>query len=442
MTSFAIARYLSNGNLDETFGDGGKVIIAIDDNRAFVTSSLAVSVGEDDRIIVCGNLGGPGIGIAHIRPDGGLDDRLGSEATFTNSFMAGQTSPIIRKVLIAQRRQVFADVNVAQPVQPSIAPSSVAPSVGSGTATFLAPRVVVIGDVGDFSTQRFVAASRYAIDGELDQSFSNDGRTLVGFDSNLIEVKAAAFNPRQDRTVVIADGDDQNLPILRAVRLRTDGSLDSTFGIRGRVRFEFITEDNDVWTITPQDAVIQAGATIIAGSGFLPSANVFSQLVVVRLRENGERDSGFGDQGVGLARLRNSSANSVRIDARTRIIAAGVAGIHFALARFLPSGKLDQDLNQQGTVITPFGAGNSEAFVAKIDSPLQERIVAAGSAGNQFALARYLENGSLDPTFGTDGKVRTVILNENRSSRVLDIAFDSQQRIIAAGSVATSPPID
>lgn len=449
MASLAIARYLSNGDLDGTFGDGGKVIIAMDDNRATITNHLALSVGGDDSIIVCGNLVPPGIGIAHIRPNGELNDSFGSEAKFTSSFMGDQASPIIRKVLIAQSRQVVAGENVGQPSQPSFAPASFASPVGSiaDTFSFLAPRVIVIGDVGDFSAQRFVAASRYTTDGQPDQSFSSDGKALFGFDSNVVVVRAAAFSSRQNRTIVVADGDDQNLPILRVARFLSDGSLDQSFGVNGKRGVSY-GKLGVGWTIRPRDAVIQAGEIVIAGEGILPAANIFGQFTVIRLKEDGVPDISFGDEGVGLAdfsaslSLGRSIANSVRIDARTRIITAGVAGIHFAIARFLRNGTLDSGLNQQGMVSTPFNEGNSEAFVAKIDSPLQERIVAAGEAGNQFALARYLENGSLDPSFGTDGRVRTVVLNEDRSSRVLDIAFDSQQRIIAAGSVVTSPPIE
>jgi uncharacterized delta-60 repeat protein len=187
--------------------------------------------------------------------------------------------------------------------------------------------------------------------------------------------------------------------------------------------------------------VTQAGEIIIAGSGLLLPIN---ELVVVRLKEDGVLDAHFGSEGVALAPfgLGPSEARSVAIDARTRILAAGFAGVHFAVARFLRNGTLDSSLNQSGMISTSFDEGVSEASVARIDSPLQERIVAAGSAAGQFALARYLENGSPDPTFGTGGKVRTVILSESRRSGILDISFDSQQRIVAAGFVATLPPID
>jgi hypothetical protein len=61
-------------------------------------------------------------------------------------------------------------------------------------------------------------------------------------------------------------------------------------------------------------------------------------------------------------------------------------------------------------------------------------MVVAGGAGLRFfALARYLENGSLDPTFGVGGKVSTAVAREKFVARALDIAFDGQGRIVAAG---------
>jgi uncharacterized delta-60 repeat protein len=443
MTSFCIARYLSNGELDNSFGDSGKVIIDMSaDNQ--ITQSLVLSIGSNDSILVCGSVGGPGVGIAHIRTNGELDNLFGGEAKFTNLFMENQPFPSARKVLIAQSRQVISGENVAgdtdpQQSQPYTVAAEILSSADSDLLSNLAPRVVVIGDVGDFSTQRFVAASRYTIDGQLDQSFSNNGKVLFGLSSNLITARAAAFSPIQNKTVVIAERDDDDLPILHATRFLSDGSLDANFGINGSTNITFFSDNDEAWIIEPRDAVIRKGEIIIAGSGILPGSQ---HLAAVRLKEDGAEDLSFGNNGVGIAPFGGfSSANSVKIDARTRIISAGIADRSFALARFLPNGRLDQDFNQQGMVITPFDEDESEAFVAKVDSPSTERIVAGGKAGGQFALVRYLENGSLDPTFGINGRVSTIISNEF-DTNVLDVAFDKQQRIIAAGSIFRTPPID
>ena len=74
------------------------------------------------------------------------------------------------------------------------------------------------------------------------------------------------------------------------------------------------------------------------------------------------------------------------------------------------TGSLDRSFSGNGRVRTSFGAAAGARSVA-IDS--RGRIVAAGGHGlernhiDSFALARYRPNGTLDPSFGADGKVTT-----------------------------------
>ena len=75
------------------------------------------------------------------------------------------------------------------------------------------------------------------------------------------------------------------------------------------------------------------------------------------------------------------------------------------------SGDLDSSFGSNGTVTTSFG-GSSFAAANAIVIQSDGKIVGAGAAGTtsgnrDFALARYLPNGSLDPSFGGDGTVLT-----------------------------------
>jgi uncharacterized delta-60 repeat protein len=99
-----------------------------------------------------------------------------------------------------------------------------------------------------------------------------------------------------------------------------------------------------------------------------------------------------------------------------RIVAAGFAvaadgfSPGFALARYNTDGSLDASFDFDGRVTTDFGRGtdNTIAVVLQPDG----RIVAAGGhtqtgGSDDFALARYNSDGSLDPTFGVGGNVIT-----------------------------------
>lgn len=114
------------------------------------------------------------------------------------------------------------------------------------------------------------------------------------------------------------------------------------------------------------------------------------------------------------------SATAVVIDAHGRILVAGETGgafeartRDFALVRYLPDGTLDPSFGTDGIVTTDFGGRGDSAT----DVFLQPdgRIVAVGTAvvGRRLggwqcvdavAIARYLEDGSPDPSFGSGGR--------------------------------------
>src|SRR5438067_512338 len=78
--------------------------------------------------------------------------------------------------------------------------------------------------------------------------------------------------------------------------------------------------------------------------------------------------------------------------------------------RIVPSaGQLDPTFGVGGIVTTAIGSGNDEANALAIDG--NGKIVAAGFSFNgsndDFALTRYNSDGSLDTSFGSDGKVTT-----------------------------------
>lgn len=108
----------------------------------------------------------------------------------------------------------------------------------------------------------------------------------------------------------------------------------------------------------------------------------------------------------------SDGATAVALQPDGKIVAAGIAGVldlDFALARYNPNGSLDTTFDTDGKVTTDFGSNNDG--IGAIALQPDGRIVAVGTArvgsGLNFALARYNKDGSLDPTFGTNGMVTT-----------------------------------
>src|SRR5262245_41732594 len=153
----------------------------------------------------------------------------------------------------------------------------------------------------------------------------------------------------------------------------------------------------------------------------------------------GALDSSFGQGGKVTTSLGSgyNVAKALVQQPDGRIVAAGSgsngSNNDFALARYAPAGALDSSFNGTGKVTTPIGPGGDGAY----DLALQPdgKLVAAGTsyngANDDFSLARYNPNGSLDSTFNGTGKVTTPIGAGYEDAYALALQPDG--KLVAAG---------
>lgn len=134
---------------------------------------------------------------------------------------------------------------------------------------------------------------------------------------------------------------------------------------------------------------------------------------------------------------RNDFANGVAIQADGKIVLAGRTGGNggrFALARYNTNGTLDTTFSGDGKVRTDFGNGLDAAHGVALQA--NGKIVAAGHANfHRFALARYNANGTLDSTFGGDGKVATNFTTRDAfgDDFANGVAIQADGKIVAVG---------
>ncbi|MGW8365455.1 hypothetical protein ACWGK1_33525 [Streptomyces wedmorensis] len=153
----------------------------------------------------------------------------------------------------------------------------------------------------------------------------------------------------------------------------------------------------------------------------------------IALAAPGDLDPGFDGDGRVITDFGGfDQADGVVVQpADSKIVTAGPAGGNFALARYNPDGSLDTTFDGDGKVITDFG-GFEEAFAVALQP--DNKIVVAGYAvvggTRDFALARYNADGSLDTTFDTDGKVTTSFGADDRAD---EVALQADGRIVAVG---------
>src|SRR4029453_14291163 len=127
-----------------------------------------------------------------------------------------------------------------------------------------------------------------------------------------------------------------------------------------------------------------------------------------------------------------------------RIVAAGFAisqgggAQNFAVARYTSDGVLDPSFGTDGMTHIDFGKlcqGANKVLVQP-----NGKIITVGrsngeSAEDDFLLARLTSGGSLDPTFGTGGKVRTSFGDLNGGAN--GAVFQPDGKIVAVGFQAT-----
>ncbi len=135
----------------------------------------------------------------------------------------------------------------------------------------------------------------------------------------------------------------------------------------------------------------------------------------------------------------NDYANAVAVQSDGRMVLAGTALVSgtadFALQRYLPNGTLDPSFDGDGMLSTGFATSGDFANAVIIQP--DGKIIAGGAAfftptSHDFALARYTASGALDTSFGSGGKVTTVI--GNNSDQVAGLCLQPDGKIIAVGS--------
>jgi uncharacterized delta-60 repeat protein len=154
----------------------------------------------------------------------------------------------------------------------------------------------------------------------------------------------------------------------------------------------------------------------------------------------GTLDNSFGINGKIITPIDTISdeGNSMVIQSDHKIILGGTTknsftSFDFALIRYNNDGTLDNTFGTGGKVITPIEE-QSEGYSVAIQS--DGKIILAGNTKNgtnifNFALARYNNNGTLDATFGTGGKSITSFGISYSSGESLGI--DSNNKIILGG---------
>jgi uncharacterized delta-60 repeat protein len=223
------------------------------------------------------------------------------------------------------------------------------------------------------------------------------------------------------------------------LRLTDTGALDTSFGTNGRVQTNVAGSGDLAFAL----AVGADGKLVLAGRATVPGN--LDDFAVVRYQSDGSVDTGFGNAGIVTIDLGAHSydeAHGVLVQDGAVLLtgwgrgAVATGGTDTALVRLTSTGALDLNFGTGGITVTSVSSNDDFAY----DLALQTdgRIVVAGGGRGgpsdvlmDTAVTRFLANGTLDSTFGTNGSV--VIDYAGDYDLGKSVAIQSDGKIIVGG---------
>jgi uncharacterized delta-60 repeat protein len=299
------------------------------------------------------------------------------------------------------------------------------PSAAAAVVRQADGNVVAVGEADD----NFLVA-RYNLDGSLDPSFSGDGRVQT----NLTGVDGATDVALRGKKIVAVGSGGGHFAL---ARYNPNGTLDPSFSGDGKQTTDFGFGGGDAATGV---AIQDDGKIVVVGFAAGPMSS--SAFALARYNPNGTLDptfSGDGKQTIYFLGSDKAFGVALQSDGKIVVVGSGVdnavtGASEGALARYNPNGTLDTSFSGDGTQTTDFLFGAADV-ANDVAIQANGRIFAVGFAGggatgDDFALARYKTDGSLDPGFSGDGLKRTSFGGSDRANGV---ALQGDGRIVAAG---------
>ena len=309
---YALARYNTNGSLDNTFGTAGIVMSEFEDPGSGQSmTAYSIAIQADGKILSAGtfHIAGWRFGITRRNTDGSLDNTFGTAGIVLTSIGNGSGGSLNSRIFDLA---IQAD-----------------------------GKIVVAGEGNNYK----FALARYNTDGSLDNTFGTAG--IVTFNNNVSGGKAVKIQS-DGKIVVLVEQYISSQSVFALTRHNTNGSLDLTFSGDG-----VVTTAIGLSSAHAKDLAIQGdGKIVVAGD-----AN--GDFALTRYNTNGSLDITFGTAGIVTTNIypvwnnNFECPNAISIQADGKIVAAGYSNYGFTLARYKTNGNIDNTFGTAGIVATP-----------------------------------------------------------------------------------------
>ena len=318
-----------------------------------------------------------------------------------------------------------------------------------GAAAFADGRIAIAAGKPDATTElNYTYLALLRADGTgLDPAVGNG----AGYVSRTVATSELLVTPQQQLIVVAATGSASPVSIIVS-RYDSTLHLDTSFGTNGTTTVGFTEGDAHPYGATLQ----RDGKIVVIGA---TGSNLFNgKLIIARLTAGGDPDPGFGINSDGRYASSYGIAGGVAgfdivEDKKGRLVFAGYSntsnstGTLWLVNRLLSGGAIDTSFNGgQPQKFVPVFPSDTASLPQACCIALQSdnRIVVAGKIGRgnngyYFAMARFLETGTFDSTWGLGGQ------SYGDMSTQANVVTDTPQslvilpgRVVIGGSTAVS----
>lgn len=280
-TYFALARYLPNGLLDNTFGTGGKQINYINNQNGGI---FKITLQTDGKIIAVGWNSSYDFRIVRYNTNGSLDNTFGTNGVVSIDMLSG--------------------------------------SYDTAIDVFIRPdgKILVSGTV-ESGSDSFFGICRILSNGNLDASFDGDGKfiTQVG---GVYDYCSSMSVQNDGKIILIGTASNGSNNTCGIIRILENGGLDTSFDSDGKRTFSIGGANYDDY---PNSVAVRTDGKIIIGGNTISTANSTSTIFTTRLNSNGSFDTDYDSDGIYFTKIGygQEELNAIKLLSDSNIFGVG-----------------------------------------------------------------------------------------------------------------------
>lgn len=424
-----IARYNSNGTLDNSFNSNGKRSFTITNSTAIRVTDLQLQ--SDGKALLGGKyfLNGNALFMVRFNTNGTYDssfsgDGFQSATVDVNSNNSGKIAlqsdgKIIQmdtyfNITNGNRNMLLVRYLSNGELDTTFNGSSwgaVLPFNGfndyAACISIVNDKLIISGNAEASIIDNNMAFAKFNLNPlSFDTTFGTNGRKQLSIPFPTYEEVKKSVVQSDNKVVVLTRMFINNLYFSGIERFNENGSPDITFGSNGKIGLGFYFTDFDALAVDNANNIIVSGYTSLSSG------------VILRITPAGALDPTFGDQGITYLEDNIDfipRINSIKIQSNNKIVLGGgnnVNGIvDYLLIRLNENGTVDTTFGNNG--ISMVGLNNVSEMITAIEVLNDGKIVATGftneNFGNDFqaVVLKFNSVGLLDPTFNGNGKYLT-----------------------------------